>query len=118
MTEDSLAEIAKWRTLKTLHLLDAAHFEDAWIPHLLQLKGLTDLALRSRFLTDKHVEALGGLKDPLVSLDLQTAGITDACLDDLAGFKHLTNINLTETGISDAGIQALCTKLPGFNIIR
>ncbi len=57
--------------------------------------------------TDEKIGAIGSIRENVAQLDLSRTQITDAALQQLAGFPRLTRLDLHSTKISDSGIKHL-----------
>jgi len=80
---------------------------DAVIGRLARLTTLKVLHLDCRACTDATLKAIGHHFQALVNLGLRHASITDAVLESLSEFKHLKALDLSDTAISDKGLEEL-----------
>ncbi len=53
---------------------------------------------------------------PLTTLCLEGNRISDACVGDLLSFKTLTELDVTDTALTAAGVQKLRAKFPGATV--
>jgi Leucine-rich repeat (LRR) protein len=92
--------------------LSDAGLDDAAAAPLAHLSDLVELRLNSNKLTDKTVQALGGLTK-LTALGLYgNQGISDASLPVIGGMKSLRRVFLWGTGVTAAGVQKLRASRP------
>ena len=62
------------------------------------------MVLQSKGITDASMKDIAGLTN-LTSLYVGNSGITDAGLKELAGLRHLALIDLYMTRVTDAGLE-------------
>jgi hypothetical protein len=93
--------------------LDNTIMTDAGLKHLVGLKQLRELYLRTTQVTDAGLKHLAGLKY-LQTLALDETKVTDAGLKHLAALKQLRVLNLSDTELTDAGLK----ELAGFKQLR
>ncbi len=142
ITDSGLADLAKIRSLKTLHLLTndrAALYTDQGLAHLSRIPYLSDLALDVKNITDAGFEALQALqlynltltglapgherlvqlagRQSLQMLCLSGIGITDDLLGYLTNWSgRLNRLELSHTQVTDAGMVHII-KHPGLRYL-
>jgi hypothetical protein len=92
-----------------LHALDCAENADGGRPD--GPADVRSLDLNSAPLTDAGVEELWALTG-LRRLDLSRTGVSDAGLKTLSAFKELRELDLRRTRTTDAGVKELRAALP------
>lgn len=98
------------RDLLRVLMLKGTAYGDKSIPYLCQLRALEILRVGER-VTDAGLPGLACFQDRLVELGLSGTQVTDSGLPALSGMRLLQILDLTDTAVTPAGLQAL-TKLP------
>jgi len=132
ITDASLVEIGKLKTLTTLNLSNCRSITDAGLGELKGLEHLTTLKLTYSSITEAGLKEISGLTN-LTTLDLwgikisddglkaigklenltafnfhgNSPGITDAGMKELKRLKRLTTLNLLATKVTDAGLMEI-----------
>jgi internalin A len=143
VTEAGLKELAALKALTTLNL-SHTHVASCGLSELAALKGLADLDLSHTRVTDAGLKQLARL-ETLTALNLSHTKVTDSGLSELAALpnftflglagtkvtdvglkklaalnnlKNLKNLDLSQTGVTDAGVKELQKALPNCQITK
>ena len=116
VTDDGLENLKGMVNLQSLELFNT-QITDAGLEHL---KGLTSLAALNLSYDTKvtgsglvHLKGLTKLR----SLNLYSTNVTDAALKHLEGLASLQSVDLTDTKVTDAGVESLAAAMPNCRIL-
>ena len=113
---DAITRLSPLTRLKTLDLTDN-QIGDEGMARLLAFRTLSELRVESNRVTDAGVEAIANLVS-LRTLSLaENPGITDTSVDYLGKLRLLGELDVTNTSMSDQGIDRLKTLLPRCSIL-
>jgi hypothetical protein len=113
ITDEGVKKIVKVRTLESLSLFGCEGITDASLTYLGTLVSLTSLHITaaSDRVSASNIQCLEALPN-LEILDLsQCCGISDNAVEQLASLKHLINLDICGTSISEEGAKRLCRVL-------
>jgi internalin A len=115
-TDSGLAYISHMRKLRHLDLRTSKVTNEG-LAALKDIKSLSMLTLPPTT-SDAAVAQLAAYDLRLSSVNLMGEGFTDACIPSLLSLKHLTNIGLWRTKITDEGFQMLQRAKPHVQFSR
>jgi hypothetical protein len=104
IADAGLAHLSGIRTIRILSV-DNTPVTDAGLAHLRGLNRLEELSVEKTRITDAGLVHLKGL--PLEGLSLASTGVTDAGLAELSAIKSLVRLRLYRTKVTDAGLAHL-----------
>ena len=112
LTDESLRHFGGVKTLEDV-MIDGARFSDVGLKHLQGMKQLKNLGLVSyeALITDEGLSAFAKHTE-LESLSLENTLITDVGLKHLHGLKNLTELELSRSAVTPAGLASLRKVLP------
>lgn len=90
---------------------------DAMLSHIAGQTELTRLHLEKTKISDKGLEHVKGLTN-LVYLNLYGTAVSDKGLEQLTGLKKLKSLYLWQTKVTDAGVEKLKKALPKVTVVR
>lgn len=106
LTDADLKELAAFKSLKTLRLVNVEKLTDVGLKELAALTTITELDLTRTKVTDAGLKELAPLKN-LTSLWLGETQVTDAGMKDVAALTSLTRLQLDRTKLTDVGLKEL-----------
>jgi len=118
ITDEGVKEIAMLRTLEAL-TLGACPITDASLAHLGSLKSLASLNLYApgKPISGCNIRCLSALPKLAILTLADCDEISDDVVEALASLKHLLNLDIRRTSISDEGARRLAIALPETLII-
>ncbi len=111
VTDAGLGSLAPLKNLHFLNL-DQTSVTDAGLAHLQKLPQLQTLTLVATHVSDKGLAALQGVKRLHVLVLKGATQIGDAAIPAIARLRGLTEINLSGTRVTTAGVATLKASLP------
>ncbi len=117
LVPSALDDVARFTSLRQLHLAGCRWFQDDDLRRLRPLQQLEELNLSETTLGAVGVEHLRQLPSLLTLTLVRCPTIRDETVDQLASLSQLKQLTLSSTELTSRGYRQLCQRLPNVKVI-
>ena len=113
ITDEGVNTISQVPTIEWVDFFGCDNLTDNAIIHFARMKGLHSLAIYNANgkISGRTLSCLAGLQE-FTNLRIDCSGVSDDAVEAIGSLKHLTNLDIRGTSITDAGIRRLSRLLP------